>query len=231
VNRGIYLLSSMRTGSTWLMHLLAPFYENTFGGAYLKFKVPTNDKVIHMLSQNYIVKAHRWTQHHFKEFNYPIVSIVRNPLDRFTSTYFRLSRTQNLSYNKVKHLCFFTRKGDTQLLRMDEWYSTKTRHLNKDTKPYIWTTYEWLLKNPKRELRLILDFLNIKYSSKQLDDAVVRSNKKTKSTSNFRKGIIGDWKNFIPKKDRKKLLPFFNKYMEILQNEEDRRSNNNIRKT
>jgi len=229
MNKGIYLLSHMRTGSTWLMHLLTTFYGNTTGGAYLKYKTPHSSKIINYLNNGYIVKAHRWGQYSFKEFNYPVVSIVRNPLDRFTSVYFRLKRTRNTSYNKAKRICFFSEKGDTQLLRMEKGFSTRTRDLNSSDIPYIWTTYEWLLKNPKKELRAILNFLEISYTSKDLNRALERGNKNTKGTSNFRKGIIGDWKNFIPKKDVKILIPFYEKYMEILKYEENSRNNNNIR--
>lgn len=224
--RSAYLLSHMRTGSTWLLKMLEPFYNGCEGGGFIKYAKPNDGRVLDFLNKGYIVKAHRWL-HTDIDNRYPVISIVRGPLDRVTSVYYRFNRTHGRTYNSL-----FRSGNDgefTQKERMVPFHSTKTIHLCDDNLNYIWTAYEWLLNDPKKELKAILDFLDISYSNGGISNAI-SNGARTKTTKNFRKGTIGDWKNLLKPREVKRFKPYQREYERIL-NEEIRRGNNNIRQT
>jgi hypothetical protein len=192
----------------------------------------TNQNVRQQFAQNRIAKTHQVSPEYVlakvHPWDFQIIGIVRNPRDRIVSWAFhcRYQTEYIREYNVDAAIRFavnssMLRQADSdkaavklavalsendtkaqfELMRAGE--STKGRnHTN-----YIWTTYEWLLHDPVKEVSAIVAFLAVDISQEQIAEVCRRHSfhllyKRRPGTEQRdnawgRKGIVGDWKNWF----------------------------------
>jgi hypothetical protein len=229
---GVFLLSHMRTGSTWLQGILMHFYSGYLTHAMSNQQTANNKRVVQAIRKGHIVKAHFWTHNEVldalssrKNLDYKIVSIVRNPMDRLNSLYhYRIRKNKGTRIKELRSIS--NRVEDRQLERMEDGYSTRNHY--RDEKPYIWTTYEWMKKDTNREIKAITEYLGFHPTDAHIRNINNWATRRTKSNGNFRKGKNNDWKNTFSKDEFSFLEEYQREYFKILDYEQHSNSNNDI---
>ena len=184
----IMILTSMRTGSTWLTFLVKYLYRRNAGFAR---DFETVDSIWKGLG---FVKAHIFTPEEvFKRYpDVYIITSVRNPKGRVASQFYFQKPYSNERLDKIikASLSFGEQK---QLNRMWKGYSSKQTLVNREPK-YLWTAYEWMRENIYREAEIICDFLEIKRTPVEIKVAINKAQEESKYYGVLRKGIVGGWK-------------------------------------
>lgn len=207
-NKKIMVLTSMRTGSTWLTFLVKYLTGRNAG-----FAKSLKDAE-QIWNRNDFVKAHIFTPEQVFE-KYPdayIITSVRNPKGRIASLYYFKP-----PYNKnrlTKILRGSLRKGEKkQLNRMWEGYSSNRTNWNKEPH-YLWIPYEWMKKDIYKEAKAICEFLDLNRNPSEIQTAITRAKGETVQRGVLRKGKIDGWKD---EKFVNKLL-VLDKYQEMYYN-------------
>jgi hypothetical protein len=187
-------------------------------------RVGETDEIRKRFKENRIVKFHHATHSDILEalepWDYNIISVVRNPMDRMVSLTFhnRYHKKKDVfkqskfetDQEAVKYTViedpFATQYNENQQKLMLQGYSTRNKIETK--LPYVWTAYEWMHKDIVWEIRAITDWLDVE----GIDDDFIkivchRHDFKTKSKGRSkgeevrgdlwrRKGILGDWRSW-----------------------------------
>jgi len=211
--------SAHRVGSTWLFNILKNIgYFNYNVNVIPKrfFEMGTgilllNDaevfKYLTALTGRFIFKSH----------SYPITSevkhikfltILRDPRDVLVSNSFYLARLgeklgglgekyRSLSY--PERILYLIKEEEFIISRLEQWYRTPLAYKIK---------YEYLKENPIREIKAILNHLDLPLKDENIKNVVEKCSFESmtgrkigeeKKESPQRKGIIGDWKNYFNK--------------------------------
>jgi hypothetical protein len=220
----LIVTSEHRVGSRWLHYLLADLYGMDTSPEMDVKRVGEVNEIRSRFQQRKIVKFHHATQADILEalepWNYNIIAVVRNPMDRMVSLTFhnRYHKKKEVfkqsefetDQEAVKYTVvddpFAKQYNENQAKLMLQGYSTRNKTLDK--LPYIWTCYEWMHKDIFGEIRAITDWLGVE----GVDDDFLKSicmrhsfKAKTKGRGEGqedrsdlwrRKGVLGDWKNW-----------------------------------
>jgi len=205
----IIVLTSMRTGSTWLTFLVKNLLQCRTGFA------KTFGQVESIWKYDAIAKAHVWTPEQVLK-KYPdtyIITSVRNPKGRTTSQFYFTTPHNEERLNKV--LKRSAKVGEQrQLDRMWEGFSSRAFDGSEMPPHYMWTTFEWMREDIFREARIICDFLGLNKSVRHLNDAVFKTHRDCVSYGIIRKGTIDSWKEEY----FKERLEILDKYQEMYYN-------------
>ena len=188
-NRNIIVLTSMRTGSTWLCNLLSGLLQTKFGFA------KTLEQVAEIWEEGKFVKAHNFTVETVFKL-YPdaiILSTSRNPKDRTSSQVFFKKYSVERTDEIIKKNA--TIQEERHLDRMWKGYSSKAKGEREFN--YWWTTYEWLKEDTERELRNLADFLEVKYTDMIIRFIVISVQDFCMQKGRIRKGRVDSWKEEI----------------------------------
>ena len=139
------------------------------------------------------------------------VLILRNPKDRIISRFYNEKRKNRMNENKITN--FFI---NSFLTRVDLEYE---HLLNNKEKIYI-LTFENLRKNFSQEIYNLTNFLNLSLDKKKIDEIMIKTEinnlKKTKPSSVFRKGKIGEYNEYLDDQKIKFINQMFlSKHLEI----------------
>jgi hypothetical protein len=242
MNKRIIITSEMRCGSRWLHYWLADLFEMRTSPEIDVSKIEQKQDLIREhFEAGRIVKFHHALPEQILEIlkpvDYTVVGVVRNPRDQGVSRAFhrRYDRSGNPKMyvsdaDAIKRYFAsenFRRYSENMLDMMWDYYST--RNHCKDSH-YVWTSYEWMKQDIISEVTAIskvigfnpqvntLKFLKRKHSFKNKSGrepgAEVRNDRWR------RKGIIGDWVNWLSLEEVKSTEYLQNKYWEKLFRQE-----------
>lgn len=241
----LIITSEHRVGSRWIHYLLADLLGMKTSPE-IDVKTLWDDALVKIikgrLSNGIIVKFHHATQDDIlktiKPHDYNILGIVRNPRDRlvslaFHNKYHPYGKFPEQDFDEDLDAVRFTvlesnaAKGwtENQFNLMERDYSTRNK-VNFD-KPYIWTSYRWLLDDTAGEIEKILSFIGVYVNDRQgFLDVINKHSFKTKSGRRRgkekrddywrRKGVMKDWKNWFDDEMIEATEEVQNKYWEIL---------------
>lgn len=186
----IIVLTSMRTGSTWLCFILQGLLNRSFEFA------KTLEEMDDIWNRGNFVKSHKFLPEEvFEKYQDAyIISVVRNPKDRTSSQiFFNIREASKQRINKLIKKSE-ERQEEKQLSRMWTLFSTKNFSPCYREPKYIWTAYEWMAVDAYKEVEIISKFLKLKCSKSKIKDSVDRANAITKQYHYIRKGRVGSWK-------------------------------------
>jgi hypothetical protein len=221
----LIITSEHRVGSRWLHYILTDLYDMYPTPEIDAEKIRENEtRVRSYFSQGGIAKFHHATHSDILEayepWDYKIIGVVRNPMDRIVSQTFH-NRYHHMKdvfkqseFNTDEEAIRYTvledpfakRHNENQLKLMLPGYSTKNKILDK--LPYIWTCYEWMHQNIQEEVKRITSWLEVENITDEFFEKVIRDNsfevkarrkRGQEDRANLwqRKGILGDWKNWF----------------------------------
>lgn len=203
----VMVLSNTRTGSTWLCRIVRRLLNQEMGFAQTFAELELE------LSRDRFVKAHRFNVREVLRA-YPdlkVISVVRNPKDRFTSQFHFSGGNKEIFDEVLKRNMNLGEKK--QLRRMIRGYSTRA-YSRRDTFPnYLWTTYEWMKEDINRETLAISKFLDLPYDEKKIRRITEMAQKESEIFGQIRRGEVNSWEDELGA-----LLDPLDKYQEIYYN-------------
>lgn len=214
MGKKVMVLTSMRTGSTWLTFIIRNLLNMRAGFA------ADFEEVERLWKFNAIAKAHKFTPEEVFE-KYPsafIVTSVRNPKGRASSQlYFQPPYTKEALDKIIKNRLSWS--AQKQLDRMWKGFSTKNIRIQR--KPhYVWTTYEWMKEDIHREVKKLSRFFGLIKTDKQIDKIVKRAQKESEFIGIVRKGKVDSWKEETFKEKLNTLDKYQEMYYTVLGKEE-----------
>jgi len=171
--------------------------------------------------------------------DFGILGVVRNPYDRavslaFHNRYHKKHKFKQRLFDTDEEAVVFTstedegfRKSNTRQYSdlMLPYFSTYSNWYPANTFNYLWTTYEWLKEDPVGEVQAILGTLfdNVPATKqsiieKHVDNHSFKSRsgrvvgKESRKNLWFRKGVVGDYENWLTKKCYTALKPHQYRY-------------------
>lgn len=216
--RKVLVNGSPKSGTTWVFKLITslPRYRGVgnFHGDKTRYNSVCPGEVVHGHDRYTSELAQILAANGIR-----VVLLLRDPRDQLISRVFHIRRDSNhpwhtrlqaVELDEAIMACIEGCEGLPGARSMIELTESWLDHGSD----FLLVRYEKLLSDPKGELRRTLDFLGIEISMALLDDIVVRSQfermasgkKFWKATrkpgqedpnSHFRKGVVGDWKNYL----------------------------------
>lgn len=213
----VLVTTQMRVGSTWLCRLLCDLLDAP-KWTFVKSVKEIKPYVIKFRKTNHVIKMH---QSHPKEvisIADKTISITRDVRDIIVSRAFFKNRKKGKKDPKSNGKRIVNSFCDKQVKWVvDCWkcYNDGYEHPN-----YLLLEYKNLKFDTKNELKKICNFLGIKRTNEQLNK-VIRNNSFKKLSggrqlgnedgmSFHRKGIVGDWKNYLSKENLDKIKNLLN---------------------
>lgn len=212
----VFLVSYQNSGSNWLRNLI---YESITGknpneksvreDARKRFPVLGNHKKAKPIKINSkkirLIKSH---SPYRKEYNKEkIIYILRDPRDIVVSKYKKkLKKGYNIK-SKNKEIKKFV---EGKLVSEGKWNQHIKSWLDASKQGKVnlcLVRYVDLNKNTKKELKRILEFLNVDFSERDIEKAVEDNKIEKMRKSNFRarKGQPGNWKEELNKEQAKRI--------------------------
>lgn len=209
---------SPKTGTTWMLKLISsiPGYREVgnFDGEIQRYNSVQAGEVVH---------GHDWYTPELAELllknQIRVVLLMRDPRDQLISRVFHIRRVENhpwhdrlaeASLDEAILLCIEGRDGLPGTRTMIEL----TQSWLLGGFDMVVVRYEDLLHSPQDQFQRVLDYLQVKLPD-QLKEAIIARNQFERLSggrkfwkearkqgqedphSHFRKGIIGDWKNYL----------------------------------
>jgi hypothetical protein len=216
--RKVLVNGSPKTGTTWMLKLIEsiPGYRavGNFNGSIQRYDAVVPGDVVH---------GHDWYSPELSTMltsnGISVILMVRDPRDQQVSRVFHIrrdpkhawhERLKAVSFDEALMACIEGREG-LQGARAMIGLTHSWIHEGADA---ICVHYEDLLKDTETHLRQVLDYLDIKVSDSMLR-AIIAHNRFSRlargkkfwqsgrrrgqedPNSHFRKGIAGDWKNYL----------------------------------
>lgn len=214
----ILVNGSPKTGTTWMLKLISsiPGYREVgnFDGEIRRYNSVQAGEVVH---------GHDWYTPELADLlvknKIKVVLLVRDPRDQLISRVFHIRRVENhpwhqklagVSLDEAIMLCIEGREGLPGTRTMIEL----TQSWLNGGYDMVVVRYEQLLCSPREQFQRVLDYLQVKLPEQLLEAIIARNQferlsggrkfwKKARKQgqedprSHFRKGIIGDWKNYL----------------------------------
>jgi len=213
-NKKIMVLTTMRTGSTWLTFLVQALTKSSAGFTKEMKGVRS------IWKSGGFVKAHKFTAELVFE-EYPdayIITSVRNPKGRNSSQfYFQPPYTEE----RLKSVLTSSVKWAEQKQLNRMWEGFSSRNIDTERTPhYMWIAYEWMTEDIFKEAKNVCKFLGLNLTRREIKQAIDIAQKETQQTGTLRKGIVGSWKKETFKEELKVLDKYQEMYYNILKGEE-----------
>lgn len=209
---------SPKTGTTWMLKLISsiPGYREVgnFDGEIRRYNTVQAGEVVH---------GHDWFTEELADVlarnQIKVILLVRDPRDQLISRVFHIRRVEThpwhkklseLSLDEAIMLCIEGRDGLPGTRTMIEL----TQSWLNGCFDQVVVRYEDLLNNPQEQFQRVLDHLRVNLPADLLKAIIARNQFERLSGgrkfwkqarkqgqedphSHFRKGIIGDWKNYL----------------------------------
>lgn len=216
--RKVLVNGSPKTGTTWMLKLInsIPGYSEAgnFDGDLSKYHGVVPGNVVH---------GHDWYTEKldqiFQENEINVVLMIRDPRDQLISRVFHIKRVgthrwseelADSSLDEAIMLCIEGRNGLPGTRTMIEL----TQSWLESDFELVSVRYEDLLENTEKEFGRVLSYLNIELPNGLITTVIernqferlsggrkfwrpVRKQGQADPDSHFRKGIVGDWKNYL----------------------------------
>ena len=232
------ITSGHRVGSRWIHYLLADIYKKEVSPEIDVSKIVSKKRTIrNYLKNNKIPKFHGANfdniANNIKPIDYKILGVVRDPRDRAVSYTFHnryhkkgnfrqkkfKTDLESLNYTLYKDKTFwFEEEQQSEIMKL----GLSTINFKQNTTSFLWTTYEWLHDDPYKQMKIITNFLGGDIKNGEILEYLNKHSFKNKSGREEgeekrddlwrRKGIIGDWKNWLDEKGIEKLKPATDTY-------------------
>jgi len=230
MNKSIFLTSAARCGTHWVENILAYVLDLKIG---LKRYIPNSDGRIFYNDEDYIEALKKEEEEKSGGFIYSahialnllvpiikfvnIIMLIRDPRDIcISAAYFKL---KNEKYEKKKfEQCLRKLLFDGGPNIDFNISSVKDKILKKTL------YYEDMIKDSYGSLINVLDFFNYNYDKDRLKNGIEKYTFETLSkgrkpgeedkSNHYRKGIIGDWKNYLSKEQNKE---FCEKHKDLMK--------------
>lgn len=210
---------SPKTGTTWMLKMIAslPGYQivGNFDGDIQRYRSVQPGDVVH---------GHDWYTPELDQLLHDqgirVILMMRDPRDQLISRMFHVKRSpkhawheriQSASLDEALMMCIEGRDGlpgtSTMISLTQSW-------LHNDAN-VLCMKYETLLANPTPNFTQVLRYIGIEKNVSALAEVIVERNRferlsmgkriwqparrpgEENATSHFRKGITGDWKNYM----------------------------------
>lgn len=209
---------SPKSGTTWMLKMIAsiPGYHDVgnFDGVFEKY---------HTVQPGDVVHGHDWYVPELKtillEEGIKVILMIRDPRDQLVSRMFHIKRSpvhkwhermKDLSNDEALMMCIEGREGG--LPGTDRMIKLAQTWMEGNAEALI-IKYEELLADPLGHFKQVLAYLGIPNKA-DLAETIVERNRferlsagkriwqtrkpgQEKKDSHFRKGITGDWKNYL----------------------------------
>jgi len=229
----LFIVSYPKSGNTWLRLLVANFYFKNVNYNNIEQLVPetyhTNESEF-INKKLRIFKCHDYYDHRFGRAIY----IVRDPREVVVSAYFFAIKIGTISKNYSKRKFVrnflngeFNSNFGTWYQHVGSWYGAKDNNI-------LFIRYEDLKKKMAVEILKIAKFLKIEISSKKISKIVRKTSFKILQDQEGKHGVdwasipnnaskikffrdakIDSWKNFLTKKEVKKIKQMWGRNMKI----------------
>ncbi|GJM39850.1 MAG: sulfotransferase [Ardenticatenaceae bacterium] len=209
---------SPKSGTTWMLKMIAslPGYEE-IGNYYGDFQK------YHTTKHGHVIHGHDAYTPELKnillEEGVKVILMLRDPRDQLVSRMFHVKRSTNHAWNErmksmdndeALMLCI---EGRENLPGMYDMITLAQSWLNENAEALV-MKYEDLLEDTVQHFRIVLDYLGIR-NNQGLAEVIVERNRFARlsmgkriwqnqrkpgqedSKSHFRKGIVGDWRNYL----------------------------------
>ena len=234
----LFIASYPKSGNTWIRLIVANFYFKNVKNINYNNIEQLIPEIYHTNESEFInnklriFKCHDHYDHRFKRAIY----IVRDPREVIVSSFFFAIKVGaiNKNYSKRKFVRDFLNgqfnsNFGTWYQHVGSWYGVKDNNI-------LFIRYENLRKKPVAEILKMAKFLKIKISSKKISKIVRRTsfkilqdqedkrkvdwtsipnNENENEMKFFRSGKINSWKNFLTKKEVKKIKQMWGRNMKI----------------
>lgn len=222
----ILVNGSPKTGTTWMLYMLSslPGYRNVgnFKGNLDQYAHTSPGDVIH---------GHEFYHPELRQAlnaaEIKVILMVRDPRDQVVSRMFHVRRDASIKWherlNEVSDdealmMCIEGRPGLRGVVEANEL--TDSWHC-EDEDCSLWMKYEEVRQSPEASLRKVLNYLEIQAKA-QLVQTIIQRNRFERLTigkrfwkngrtpgqadpkSHFRKGIIGDWRNYFKEEHKQR---------------------------
>ncbi len=209
---------SPKSGTTWMLKMIAsiPGYRDigNFNGDIQRY---------HTVQPGDVVHGHDWYTPELKQIleqnNIRVILMIRDPRDQLVSRMFHVRRSakhawhermKEMSIDEALMLCIEGREG---LPGMDKMIQLAQTWIDGDAE-MLCVRYEELLADPVTHFQQVIHYLGIS-GNPDLAQVVVRRNRferlsmgkrfwkkarkpgEENANSHFRKGIAGDWRNYL----------------------------------
>lgn len=224
--RKILVNGSPKTGTTWMLYLLSslPGYRN----------VGNFNESIHRYSQTLpgdVIHGHEFYSPELKEAlesaGIRVILMVRDPRDQAISRLFHVRRDASLKWHAPLNeasddeaimMCIEGRPGLRGVAEANELTDS---WLCGEEDCALWVKYEDLMSSPEASLLAVLHYLDI-YAKEKFVRTIISRNRFERLTmgrrlwlrgrspgqedrsSHFRKGIVGDWRNYFKEEHKQR---------------------------
>lgn len=225
----VFVTTQMRTGSTWLCDILANLLSLDWSFIERRRHSPQNFNKWVNTGDNKLYKMHYAHPNeicsHIKDNKSYVISITRDIKDTIISNLFYIrydkilpnlkrltdykrlrAKVMNSKLNDRQYINMFIREQEIYIKGMvDVWKSYNDSYQHPK---YLLITYEQLYQHPKITLSNIASFLGVKIHITQIktimnDNSFYQKTKRKPGTGDNkgfkRRGIIGDWSNWMNK--------------------------------
>jgi hypothetical protein len=192
--RKLTVLTDMRVGSTLLCNILSDLLSLRYD--HIKFMEFPRDiaRFRAELEKHRFLKQHHLLQSELLNLEidtHCVISVVRSPRAVLLSSFCYHECNKEKNQENLLHF-FRSRCADIGKFvdRMEYGCSTRAMPQNK----YIWTTYEWLVVDPKREIRSLANFLSLDVSIERITRATGRIGRgPAGDNQGYRRGLMTEW--------------------------------------
>ena len=209
---------SPKTGTTWMLKMIAslPGYEEigNYYGVLQKY---------HTTQPGFVIHGHDAYTPELKNIllaeGIKVILMMRDPRDQLVSRMFHVKRSTNHAWHeRMKHmdndealmLCI---EGREKLPGMIDMITLTQRWLDANAEA-LCVRYEQLLGDTVNQFSIVLDYLGVR-NNQSLAEVIVERNRFSRLSmgkriwqnqrrpgqedtgSHFRKGIVGDWRNYL----------------------------------
>lgn len=210
---------SPKSGTTWMLKMIAslPGYEDVgnYYGDLRKY---------HQTQPGHVVHGHDAFTPELKEIlaaeGIRVIMMVRDPRDQLVSRMFHVKRSVNhvwhermkdIDNDEALMMCI---EGREKLPSTHDMIALAQTWLNNKDTGALCMRYEELLANPEPHFATVLEFIGIA-NNRSLAEVIVERNRFSRlsmgkriwqtqrkpgqedANSHFRKGIVGDWRNYL----------------------------------
>lgn len=223
----IFIVSYPKNGTTWTQQIVillqndGELPDDVDGNVYVRspFLEAVGSESLKTIQRPFSIKTHIEANSHPWNPLAKYIVVLRNPKDALVSFYHHQTARPNYGIQGLPFGEFFDfwMDGELECGCYFDWLLSWWGR--KDLDNVMITTYEERIRDPASDVIQIAKFLDIAIDDKILKKTVEKSSfsamrenvNKIKKGNFLRKGIVGDWRNYLSEEQNKRLEEKFHK--------------------